>query len=111
MDGGSQVSAGSGSRRMSQMAAHLVDHGPLAFRDPLGVGQRVRTGAAQLALHERLATRPRTVVVHGQDIAEHLAIPLGVMRGLHEHADDGRAHQDQRLAAPPMSGLPRCLSD
>ena len=64
-----------------------------------GCGGFAPRGCRNLAL----AALPGAVVVHGQDFEKNLAILFGVVAGRHQHAQDGGAHQNQRLAAPPFA--------
>ena len=50
-----------------------------------------------------LAALPRTVVVHGEDLQKDLPVLFRVVRGGHQHAEDGSADEDERLAPPPFS--------
>ena len=46
---------------------------------------------------------PQTLVVHGEQRQEDLAVAAGVAGGGHQQPQQDRAHQDQRLAAPPLA--------
>src|SRR6185437_10739328 len=50
-----------------------------------------------------VAAIPHPVVIHSEDLEEYFAVTLRIVRCRHQHADDRRPRQDQRLAAPPLA--------
>lgn len=71
--------------------------------NPFGIRESIEGSATQPALNNGLATLPHPGVVHGEDLEENFAILFWVARRGHEHAEDGSAHQNERLAAPPFA--------
>nr|WP_238347639.1 hypothetical protein [Comamonas piscis] len=65
----------------------------------LGCGCFAPRGCRNLAL----AALPSAVVVHRQDFEKNLSVLFGVVASGHEHAQNGRTHQNQGLAAPPFA--------
>ncbi len=49
-----------------------------------------------------LPSRDASLVIHGEDLEEDFPIPLRIGRGGHEHAEQGGADEDERLAPPPF---------
>ena len=44
-----------------------------------------------------------SLVVHGEDLEEDLAVLFRIVRSGHQHAEDGSADEDERLAPPPFA--------
>lgn len=95
-----EVRVDSGQQRASVLSRPLG--GPHALCK-VSHGRRLQLDAAKLAGLIGPAALPGAVVVHGQDLQEDLAVLHCVGAGWHQHAQDGGAHQDQRLATPPLA--------
>lgn len=48
------------------------------------------------------AALPRTIVVHGEDFEKDFPVLFWVIRGGHQHAENGSADEDQRLTPLPF---------
>lgn len=101
-------------------ASPIFEHKPLLF---LVAQAPLEAGAGKVLINDfrgshippclgwdfSFAALPCAVIVHGEDLEKDFAVLFGIRRGRHEHAQNGRPHQDEWLAAPPLAQTGECL--